>query len=441
MSNTHIEALATFLDASPTPYHAVAAAVGALEEAGFRHLDLAAPGTSLEAGARVYVREAGSLVAVRIGAKPVCEAGFRVVAAHTDSPNLRIKPTPVLRSHGYVRLGVEVYGGVTVATWTDRDLGIAGAVTVRVGEGLERRLVDLRRPLCRIPNLAIHLNRTVNDQGLKINNQTGLPAVLMLDDGEEGDPLRQLLAAELGIAVPGDILTWDLMLYDLTAAAVAGARGEFLHSARLDNLACTHAGLAGLLESVAADELPDGTAVLAAFDHEEIGSTTVRGARSNLLSEVLDHVRQHSPGGPGSAGQAARRSWLISADMAHAVHPGYADRHDAQHMPKLNAGPVIKQNSNWRYTTEAAGAAMFQLLCEAAEVPYQWFVSRSDLRCGSTVGPFLASQLGMPSLDVGNPMLSMHSAREQCGTADHPHLVAVFQCFFADHAATRAMRS
>lgn len=420
-----VDRLLAFLDASPTPYHAVATTAARLEGLGFTALDEAGEPEALSPGARRYIVRAGSIVAFRVGAAPVAEAGFRITAAHTDSPNLRLKPQPIVRTEGYVRLGVEVYGGVITATWADRDLGLAGRVFNRNGDG---QLVDIRRPVCRVPNLAIHLNREVNKKGLLLNAQTQLPAVLTLDTETE-DPLRTMLSAELGCQAD-DIATWDLMLYDLTPAALGGAHQEFVFSARLDNLACSHAALEGMAGAVEAD-LPPCTTVVALFDHEEIGSTTSRGARGRYLESVLHRIeRDTTERAPGGLDRALVRSMLVSADMAHAVHPGFTDKHDRQHMPKINAGPCIKLNHNHRYTTEGDTSALFLRVCEHANVPVQWFVNRSDLACGSTVGPILASSLGMPALDVGNPMLSMHSAREMAGAADHPQLCAALRAFF-----------
>ena len=429
MSNPVIDRFLHFLDASPSPFHAVQATVSVLAENGFVAVDESAAPRPLKAGQRAYIQRGGSIIAFVVGAGIVSESGFHIVAAHTDSPNLRVKPQPLIRTHGYVRLGVEVYGGVTVATWSDRDLGMAGALTVRDGTSTRQVLVDVRKPVCRVPNLAIHLNRTVNDVGLKLNKQTDLPVLFAMDDPEVADPLRSFLAVEAGIEAD-DILTWDLSLFDLTPATVAGANDDFVFSARLDNLACCHAGLEGFVAALA-DKPPAHTSVLALFDHEEIGSHTNRGANSSYIETVLANIAENSDNaGKGGLSRALTHSTLISADMAHAVHPAFADKHDAQHMPNINGGPVIKQNVNYRYTTEGESAADFVLLCEAVDVKYQWFVSRSDLACGSTVGPMLASRLGVKAVDVGNPMLSMHSAREMCGTADHPALAKVFAAFY-----------
>lgn len=419
---TVLDRLLAYLDASPTPHHAVHSAAAALEAGGYARLDLGAERSPLAPGDRRYVvARGGTLLAFRVGTEAPERAGFRIVAAHTDSPNLRIKPAPVLRSHGYVRLGVEAYGGVLMSTWADRDLGIAGRVTLRDGAGLRSALVRLDEPICRIPNLAIHLNREVNTKGLVLNAHTQLPPVLGLDRGGEADPLRALLAVAAD-AEPTDVLTWDLSLFDLTPARRVGADGALIASARLDNLSSCHAGLEAML---ALDADPRATAVLALFDHEEIGSTTSRGADSRTLEALLGELA------PTSLTRALEHSWLISADMAHAVHPAHADLHDAAHMPKLNAGPVVKQNANQRYGTEGETAAMFMLLCERAGSPVQWFVNRADLACGSTVGPILGAQLGVRTVDVGNPMLSMHSIREMAGADDHAHLSRVLSTFFS----------
>lgn len=427
--SSSVARLCDFLNASPTPDHCVAEIGRQLEAAGFCEIDPSAEPAPLKPGTKAWIRKGGTAIAFVVGSAPVAEAGFRMVAAHTDSPNLRIKPNPVLRSHGWVRLGVEVYGGVTVPTWTDRDLGIAGRVVIREGAERVTRLVDLRRPLCRIPNLAIHLNREVNTAGLKLNNQTELPAVLALaDEDDDTDPLKALLAAELDCDADA-ILTWDLALVDLQPATVGGANGEFLFSARLDNQASTHAGLEALL--AAHDDAPAPTAVFAAFDHEEIGSRTNRGANGRTLESVLRLIHDNATHpGVGGLERALTHSILISADMAHAVHPGFADKHDKQHMPKLNQGPVLKTHANQNYTTESESAALFQDLCKEAGAPVQWFVTRSDMRCGSTVGPMIASHLGVQSVDVGNPMLSMHSVREMCGTKDHGWMIGAMTGFF-----------
>ncbi len=414
-----------YLDASPTPFHAARATQAAIEKAGFQPIEEGSKPQPLEPGQGYYLSRAGSIIAFRVGSQPVQKTGFRILAAHTDSPNLRVKPQPILKSHGYVRLGVDVYGGCIIATWADRDLGMAGRVMLRKGDGPQDVLVDIRRPLCRIPNVAIHLNREVNEKGLILNAQTHLPALFSTDTGVE-DPLRDLLSTEIGCK-PEDILTWDLSLFDLTPASLSGVHGSFIHSGRLDNLGSCHALTEALLSG---GEMPAATQVVALFDHEEVGSVTARGADSRLLDNVLRRIsRDATQSAPGGTSRALMNSWLISVDMAHAVHPAYESHHDPSHQPLLNGGPVIKQNVNQRYSTEAETSALFIQLCEAVDVPYQWFINRSDWRCGSTVGPMLASRLGVKSLDVGNPMLSMHSAREMCGSQDQAHMVKALAHF------------
>lgn len=419
----------SFLEDSPTPWHAVHCAAERLAGVGFAEIDEGGPPLPLAPGFRGFVRRGGSLVAFRVGDQPLPEAGFRLISAHTDSPNLRVKPQPVQKSHGWVRLGVEVYGGAITATWTDRDLGLAGLVVLRDGPGQTTRLFRVSRPICRIPNLAIHLNRKVNDDGLLLNAQTQLAPVLTLDETDSSeDPLRELLSRELQCE-PGDVLTWDLSLFDLAAPTLGGLRSEFVFSARLDNLASSHAALEAL---IATAERPSGasTALIALFDHEEVGSISARGACSRMLEATLERlVTDATARGQGGLARTIARSWHLSADMAHAVHPGYADKHEPHHMPHLNQGPVIKQNAAQRYGTEPETAAMFVRLCEAEEVPHQWFVTLSDLACGSTVGPLVASQLGLRTVDVGNPMVSMHSAREMSGSADHASMARVMTRF------------
>ena len=416
-----------FLGDSPTPYHAVANAAEWLSAHGFVELDEGGEPTPLPPGFKGFLRRSGTLIAFRVGASSPAEAGFRIVSAHTDSPNLRIKPNPIVRSHGLVRLGVEVYGGVLLATWTDRDLGLAGQVFVDAPDGARAVRVDLRRPLCRIPNVAIHLNRAVNDEGLKLNPQTQMLPVIGLDAEDGVDPLRALLAAEVGVDADA-ILSWDLMAYDLTAPTVGGADGAFVFSGRLDNLTSTHAAL----EAMVADANAESTGVIALFDHEEIGSTSSRGAQSRLLEGLLDRLLRDGPGSPyGGLARALAHSVHLSADAAHAVHPGWADKHEPNHMPKLGAGVVIKQNASQRYGTEGETAALVLRLLRRHAIPHQWFVNRADLACGSTVGPLVAAQLGVPTCDVGSPMFSMHSAREMCGAADHAALVALMQAFLA----------
>lgn len=427
--------LLEFIDRSPTPYHAVATTIERLEGAGYRRLEESEFWT-LRAGDRCYVvRGGGSLAAFEIGTASPTQAGFRIVGAHTDSPNLRIKPKPDLHAHGLHQLAVEIYGGVLLHTWLDRDLSLAGRVTLRDGPGIRTELVDFARPLLRVPSLAIHLYRELAQEGLKLNAQKHLVPIVGLDTGQS---LLGLLAAELGVGGDAksdevEILAYDLMAYDLQPAACSGADGEFIQAPRLDNLASTHAGLNALL-AAGQKGASVCTRVVVLYDHEEVGSRSAQGAGGTFLGDTLERIAGATADKEGSAQALARaiaRSWLISADMAHAVHPNYADRHEPGHRPLLGAGPVIKTNANQSYATDAESAGFFTALCGQVGITPQYFVTRSDLGCGSTIGPISAARVGIRTVDVGNPMLSMHSCREMSAAADVAPMIAVLSEFFA----------
>ena len=423
--------LLAYIDLSPTPYHAVAVSIHRLEQNGYRGLSENEL-WSLEPGGRHYVvRNEGSLLAFEVGSESPAEAGFRIIGAHTDSPNLRLKPLPDVTANGYRQLAVEPYGGVLLHTWLDRDLSLAGRVSVQSRGGVETLLLDFGRPLLRVPNLAIHLNREIGEKGLKLNPQEHLAPLIGLEDGPE---LRDLVAVELRAQGISDfptekVLAFDLMAYDTQASGVSGARGEFIHAPRLDNLASCHAGLCALLQA-GDDRLPRFTRVVVLYDHEEVGSRSAQGAAGTLLAEGLDRVVAGFKGGePQGLARALASSTLVSADMAHAVHPNYADRHESGHRPLIGAGPVIKINSNQAYATDATTGAFFASLCADNEIEPQYFVSRSDLACGSTIGPITAARLGVRTVDVGNPMLSMHSCREMAGAADVAPMIRVLTAF------------
>lgn len=428
-----LDALFRYLDASVSPYHAVEAVRGRLVAAGFRELQ-ERDVWRLQTGDRVFMtRGGGSLAAFAIGTRSPQDAGFRLVGAHTDSPNLRIKPQPDVNRHGYRQLAVETYGGVLLSTWMDRDLGIAGRVMLASTSGqLEPRLVNLARPLARIPNLAIHLNRGVNTDGLILNVQRHMVPVIGLQEaGGPGltDLLAEALSADGEACKPEDIAGWDLGLYDLQGATVGGAGGEFIHSARLDNLASCHAALQALTGATGEREATLGIVL---YDHEEVGSNSAQGADSSFLRDSLQRVAA-AVGGDGADAlpRAIAQSLLISADMAHAVHPNYSDRHEPGHKPVLGGGPVLKSHSGQAYATDGESGARFTMLCRSAGVPMQRFVSRSDLGCGSTIGPITASKLGLRTVDVGNPLLSMHSIREMAATADVEMMAKVLAVHFA----------
>ncbi|NQD93001.1 M18 family aminopeptidase [Pseudomonas sp. CrR25] len=418
------QGLIEFLKASPTPFHATAALAQRLDTAGYQHLDERAPWQT-EAGGRYYVtRNDSSIIAFKLGQRSPLEGGLRLVGAHTDSPCLRVKPQPELQRQGFFQLGVEVYGGALFAPWFDRDLSLAGRVTFRESGRVQSQLIDFQAPIAVIPNLAIHLNREAN-QGWPINAQNELPPILAQLAGSDTADFRALLTEQLarehGLTADA-VLDYELSFYDTQAAAVIGLSGDFIAGARLDNLLSCYAGLQALL--AAPDE---ESCVLVCNDHEEVGSTSACGADGPMLEQVLRRVL---PKGDGFV-RTIQRSLLVSADNAHAVHPNYPDKHDENHGPKLNAGPVIKINSNQRYATNSETAGFFRHLCLENEVPVQSFVTRSDMGCGSTIGPLTAGQLGVRTVDIGLPTFAMHSIRELAGSHDLAHLVKVLSAFYA----------
>jgi aspartyl aminopeptidase len=429
-----VDDLIAFLNACPTPFHAVAEARRRLLAAGFSRLDEGAAWKVAAGGCCFVERGGGSIVAFRLGAKSAAEAGFRIVGAHTDSPGLRLKPRAARAREGFVALDVEVYGAPILASWADRDLGVAGRVVVVDGDGrLSSRLVRLDTPIARIANVAIHLNREVNETGLVLNRHRHL-APIVAEWGAEGDPSAAFLrriADAAGVSREA-VVGADLALFDSSPAVRGGWDGEFIFSARLDNLAMCHAGLTALVSGATdAGAEHAASAVLAIFDHEEVGSQSARGADSPLLGDILGRLAGESH---DAWARAASRSFIVSADMAHGVHPNYADLHDGAHMPRLNGGPVIKTNSNLRYASDGETAGVFRALGRAAGVATQEFVNRADLACGTTIGPISASRLGIRTVDVGNAMLSMHSVREMSGARDGSMMIALMSRFFAASA-------
>lgn len=422
--------LLAFLDASPTPWHASAELRRRLEAAGFRRLDERVA-WKLSPGEAVYVERAGSsVVAAVIGEDAPWEAGFQLAGAHVDSPGLRVKIKGEHAKVGLLRLGVEVYGGPILGTWADRDLSLAGRVVLKDGAGERDALVDFERPLLRLPTVAIHLDREVNNRGLLLHKQDHLPPVLAAADDAlpEGGRLRALLAERLGVEAPA-ILNFDLCVTDVQPATFFGPDEEFVASGRLDNLAMCHALLLPLLAR--AGRGAGGTAVAAFFDNEETGSLTARGADGSLLPDVVERLALALGASREDWLRACARSFLVSADMAHAVHPGYGSLYDPQHHVELNGGPAIKINASQRYATDGLSAARFQRLCESAGVPCQQYVHRTDLPCGTTIGPITAARLGVPAVDVGNPMWSMHSVRESSGAADPAMMCAALEAFWS----------
>ena len=421
------EDLCRFIDAGPMPQLAAAECVRRLENAGYQELR-EEDAWQLTAGRGYFVvRAETTVIAFRVGSAAPADAGIRALGAHVDSPNLRIKPRGANVSEGYRRFAVEIYGGVLLATWADRDLGLSGRLVVRDGDGLSSRLVRIDRPIARVPNLAIHLNRGVNDEGLKLDKQRHMPPVLGLAGAAplDGDDVRRIVAAAAGVAAD-DVIDYDLGLHDVTPSTLAGLDGEFVFAPRLDNLGSSHAGLVALLERSSSAPTPH-TSLVALYDHEECGSNSSQGAGGPFLLDVMRRIATSHPaaGGcsPEEVARALARSFLVSADMAHAVHPNYAELHEPGHKPRLNQGPVIKRNENQRYATDGVTGARFTQLCRAAGFEPQVFVTRTDLPCGSTIGPITSARAGVATVDVGNPMLSMHSIREMAGTFDHDLMI------------------
>jgi aspartyl aminopeptidase len=423
--------LLDFLQRSPTPFHAVANMVELLQAQGFERLP-EAESWRLQAGGRyLVVRNDSSLVAFALGRGDPVATGLHMIGAHTDSPCLRVKPNPELQRNGYLQLGVEVYGGALLSPWFDRDLSLAGRVSyVDEDVKLASALVDFARPVAVIPSLAIHLDRDVNNNR-SINAQTQLPPVLMcVPDSGQAD-FRELLLRQLRQQQPRcrarQILDYEISLYDTQAPAQVGLEREFITGARLDNLLSCYIGLRALLARCAGAGEPTRGALLICSDHEEVGSNSTAGAQGTLLRAVLQRIA----GGYDDCVRLIDRSLLVSCDNAHGIHPNFADRHDGNHGPLLNRGPVIKVNANQRYATNSETAALFRHLCQREEVPVQNFVVRSDMGCGSTIGPITATEIGVRTVDIGVPQWAMHSIREMAGSRD---------CWYLCRALTRFLQ-
>jgi aspartyl aminopeptidase len=414
----HTDDLLDFLRAAPTPFHAVAEAAARLERAGFTQL---AETDSWEDGAATgarYVIRGGALVAWYLPEGAEAARPFRVLGSHTDSPNLRVKPVPDTGVLGWRQIAVEVYGGPLHNSWLDRDLGLAGRLVLRDGS---EPLVNVDRPLLRVPQLAIHMDRGVNAEGVKLNPQQHLAPIWGLGDVHEGD-LIAFIAAEHNLRAE-EVLGWDLMTYDANPPAYLGRDAEFVVGGRLDNLVSVHASVAALAAAVADFPADAPIPVITAMDHEETGSNSTSGASGPFLEAVLERLIEVRGGGIDARARAYAGSFVASADMAHAVHPNYPEKHDVGHRPRPNGGPVLKVNVNQRYATNGASRSVWARACEKAGTPWQTFVSRNDQPCGTTIGPLTATRLGIETFDIGVPGLSMHSARELVG-ADDPWILA-----------------
>jgi aspartyl aminopeptidase len=401
-----VEDLIAHLDRSVSPAHSTSYSAERLRSAGFVEVPFTAWGSRLPRTG--FVRDAGMLLAWNGDRGP-----FRIVGAHTDSPTLRVKPLPDAGAHGWKQVAIEVYGGILNNSWLDRDLAVAGRLVLDDGDTV---LVDTVEPVARIPQLAVHLDREVNDRGLVLDRQVHLSPVWGLGAPTPGAFL-ELVATRAGLS-SARVRSHDLVMYDVTPARLL-ADDTLLASGRLDNQVSCWAATSAIIESVTSGDL-DSTFVIALFDHEEVGSESTHGAAGPQLDHLLRLLHSDDE---SSFRDRCARSLCVSADNAHSVHPSYSDRHEPGHRPIANSGPVIKVNANQRYATSAETAEFFASACRSVDVPVQWFVSRNTMPCGSTIGPITSTRLGIPTVDVGVAQLSMHSAREMCGALDPDLLV------------------
>ena len=429
MRNNDIDSLFSFIDSSPTPYHAVENMVQTLKDQNGIELN-ESEDWECEADNLYYVtRNDGSIIAFRTPKTiDFNNVAYNMVAAHTDSPCLKLKPVKKDVTGNYIQWGVAIYGGALLNSWLDRDLNVSGRINyIQQGE-LHQKLISIRDLFFRVPQLAIHLDREAN-AGLKLNSETNMVPVLGLNNDDEysfEDLLLERLDVE-GVEAK-DISAMDLYFHESQPCSYGGMKQEFIFGPRIDNLAMTHASYEALL----AGRSNTKVSLIASFDHEEIGSSSPHGASSNFLNSVLERITIAIGGSREEFLKALNRSYLVSADMAHALHPNYEDRHDGVHRPLINQGPVIKMNARMRFATDSQTTSRFVLLCRQAGVPYQMFAGRNDIPSGSTVGPLIATKLGVSTIDVGNAQLGMHSAREMAGSLDHSMMIKVFSELFAE---------
>lgn len=421
--------LLDFLYKSPTAFHAVESVKEELNSNGFTELKESEK-WSLKAEGKYYVTKNDSaVVAFVVGKGDVADHGFKIVGAHTDSPGFRIKPNPdMVVENTYVKLNTEVYGGPILSTWFDRPLALAGRVSVLSDNPLfpTNKLVNINKPLLIIPNIAIHMNREVNE-GYKFNRQKDtLPLLSLINENlERGSYLLNLLAEELGVSKE-DILDFELYPYEFEKGCLMGLNEEFISSGRLDDLSMVHAGINALVEA----EVSNGTNVMVCFDNEEVGSMTKQGGDSDLLAIVLERIILSLGKDREDFFRALSQSFLISADLAHAVHPNAAEKHDPVVRPVLNGGPVIKIAASQSYTSDSDSSAVYEAICRKAGVNVQKFVNRSDVRGGSTIGPISSTHLPIRSVDMGTPILAMHSIRELGTVQDHFDCIKSFKEFY-----------
>lgn len=418
-----------YLDRSPTPFHAVEQASKLLVEAGFVHLNEAAPWKLEEGKAYFLTRNQSSLLAFVYASSDWDETGCRLFGAHSDSPCLKVKPNPELFVKNYLKLGVEVYGGVLLNPWFDRDLSLAGRVVIEKQDGVrESVLINFEESIAWIPSLAIHLDREVN-QKRSINSQTDILPVLLQTEENSTITFSSIVITQIQKQYPDlkvkKISDFELAFYDVQKAAYVGLNRDFIASARLDNLLSCFVGLQSLIQSF---KNKKQNAVLVLNDHEEVGSQTAQGAQGTLLRSVIARIC----GDAESQSRCMAKSLMISSDNAHGVHPNFADRHDGNHGPLLNKGLVIKTNANQRYASNSLTSARIKEIAEQLGEPVQSFVVRTDMACGSTIGPITAAELGVQTVDVGVPTFAMHSIRESAGAKDAYSLFRIANQFFED---------
>jgi aspartyl aminopeptidase len=432
--STFNQSLFNYLDCSPTPFHAVSEAVSFLQDAGFEALD-EAKAWSLEEGKAYYLtRNDSSLLAFIYASADWHETGCRILGAHSDSPCLKLKPNPEIYFKNYLKLGVEVYGGVLLNPWFDRDLSLAGRVVVQLkGSEKEALLVNFEKAIANIPSLAIHLDREAN-KNRSVNMQKDIvPIVMQFDESEKNKPtLQSILLKQIETQYPDlsceSVCDFELSFYDIQKAAFVGLNDEFYASARLDNLLSCYVGLSALTQAF---KQKKQNALLVLNDHEEVGSQTAQGAQGTFLSSVVERIC----GDQEKTARCLSQSLLISADNAHGIHPNFPDKHDANHGPLLNEGPVVKLNANQRYASNSLTSARFKQLADQVKEDTQSFVVRSDMACGSTIGPITAAELGVQTVDVGVPTFAMHSIRETAGTKDAFALFKITEQFFQEEKA------
>jgi aspartyl aminopeptidase len=421
--------LLDFIYESPTAFHAVEAVKGMLSPLGFSELREEEKWNIKKGGKYYVIKNESAIIAFAVGEGEMEEEGFRIIGAHTDSPSFRVKPAPEMVSeNAYIKLNTEVYGGPILSTWMDRPLSVAGRVTLKSGNPLYpvNKLININRPILIIPNLAIHMNRNVN-AGVELNRQKDmLPLLGIINETLENNKyLINTIAKELDVSIE-DILDFELYLYEYEKGSIIGLNQEFISSSRLDDLAMVHAGITALVNASG----NKATNIVACFDNEEVGSSTKQGADSPLLCNILERIALCLGKDREDLLRAQAKSFMISADLAHAVHPNTGEKHDPVNRPMINKGPVIKISASQSYTTDSNSAAVYEGLCRAAGVPLQRFVNRSDERGGSTIGPISSGHLNIRSVDMGTPILAMHSVRELAGVLDHSYVRRSFEEFF-----------